>query len=178
MTLMENDVQNTNIPSSANMQKSHSHRLLWIIIVLLLAFGIGATTGIYLWQHNQLVSTRKSLSDTNNKVATLEAKEKFYALPTKADFSPMCESGNNNDLIVASLTPEPIEKYQAFSIKCANNISIPARIVAFKIHDDGTRSFAFGAGTGEPFCISSKIINSDAAKAISGKTSIPICKSF
>lgn len=175
---MENDIQNTNVPSSPNIQKAHSHRLLWIVIVLLSVFGIGATIGVYLWQHNKLVSTQKSLGDANSKVTTLEAKEKFYALPTKADFSPMCEGGNNDDLIVASLTPEPVEKYQAFSIKCGNNISKPAQVVAFKVHNDGTRSFAFGTGTGEPFCISSKIINADAAKAISEKTLTPICRTF
>jgi hypothetical protein len=175
---MDQNVQNINPQPLTNTQKNHSHSLLWIAIALLLVAGIGASYGTYTWQHKNTVSVQQELDSANKKIITIQAKEKFYALPAQSDFSPMCETSDNNNLIVASLTPEPVEKHQAFIIKCANKMSIPERVVAFKVHDDGSRSFAFGAGTGEPLCISSKIINANAANEISRKTLVPICKTF
>lgn len=171
------ETQNTNIQPAATKQSSHGRRLLWVTIVLLLA-GSGASFGVYTWQHKKTVVVQLALNDANKRIGTLEAKEKLYALPAQAEFSPECETRDNDGLIAAALTPEPIAKYQAFIIKCANKLSIPARVVAFKVHDDGSRSFAFGAGTGEPLCISSKIIDAQAASEISRKTLVPLCKTF
>ncbi len=175
---MEPDDQNTNNQASVNNQKAHSHLFLWIIILLLLLIGSSASFGVYQWQHNQTLAAQQALIDANKKISNLEAVAKLAALPVASDFSPQCESKNNSDLIVASLTPEPVAKYQAFIINCLNHKSIPDRVVAFKIHDDGSRTFAFGAGTGEPMCISSKIIDANAATEISRKTLIPICTTF
>lgn len=162
---------------------------LFLLVIILIAAAAG---GVYFWQQGQASKTKKSLdeanakvtqlngqvSDLNGKVAELEASQKTLALPTASDFSPQCESSNNNELIVAALTPEPVNNYQAYVEFCGNKTDIPPRVVAFKVGSDGKRSFAFGAGTGEPFCISERIIDKTAAKSISTQTKVPLCKTF
>ncbi len=176
--------------SSNNTQINSVNKLkpspLWKIVALIMALlTLIISTLIYSWQHRQLETAKNSLNTTNQaldsanqKINDFIAKEKLYTLPDKSSFSPQCETTNNDGLIISSITPQPISGFQAYIINCANNPSIPARITAFKVQDDGSRSFAFGAGTGEPLCISNKIIDSSAANEISNKTRIPICNTF
>src|SRR5581483_8804082 len=163
-------MEETTQTSETQTLNSHSHKGLWAVIVLLLILAAAACYGLYAWQHNKLTNAQQSLNDANNKISLLVAQQKTFALPTASNFSPQCKSKDNSDLIVAALTPKPVDNYQAYIESCANDDKTPARVVAFKVKADGTRSFAYGAGTGEPMCISAKIIDAKAAQDISKQT--------
>ena len=166
-------------PPQATVPRPHNgRRRSWAMVVLVLILAFGLIYGVYSWQHSKLKTSQQSLTGANSQISALEAAQKLYALPTSSDFGPECASKDNSELVSASLTPKPVDNYQAYLVACANDTTIPVRVMAFKIGSDGSRSFAYGAGTGEPLCISSKIINATAAQDISKQTGVPICKTF
>jgi hypothetical protein len=150
----------------------------WLLVLLLVLLAAGACYGVYYWQNQQLKDSQQALSAANAEVDSLNKKLKYVPLPGASDFSPQCESKDNSDLIVSALTPEPVENHQAYITNCKNSETTPARVTAFKINDDGSRTFVYGASTIEPLCLSSKIMDAAAAAKLSEAAKVPICTQF
>jgi hypothetical protein len=134
--------------------------------------------GVYYWQHRLLTNKTNQLNDTS--AAFLKQSEQYKAtiLPSASDFSPQCKSTTNSELIVASVTPQPVAGYQVYLEACANDSKTPVRVTAFKVNDDGSRSFAYGASTLEPICFVKTLFDASALDTLVSTTKIPICKTF
>lgn len=181
-------------PSPAPSPKKGNKIGLWIAFVLLIIISLGAIGGVYIWQNKLVQDEQKKVVDTQAELATSVAKYKqlraSVGLPTNKDVGHSdCSKKDLSNTIHAALTPEPIGGYQAYLQTCLGDgpeapslqgmqrTSVTS-VVVFKANSDGTKSFKFGAGTGEPLCFSSKILPASTANALSEATKLPICKTF
>ena len=105
-----------------------------------------------------------------------------YIFPDETKMSPQCSPSDNSKTYLAPVTKSPIEGYNVYFVNCLTDLiagkTTTGKVIAFKVGSDGTQEFAFGAGSGEPYCISGKLTNPTAAAAISKATSLPVCKTF
>jgi hypothetical protein len=187
-TLQNSNVMNKNNSKHTEEKSTSKSIVKYLLLIAILLASVGAT---YIWQHtlltnkekqlastqSKLVTSQATLEVTTKKLATAENDLKFVALPTGNEITPQCSKANNGNMALSALTPRPIDNYQAYVVTCIGE-DIPSRVIAVKTKPDGSRSFAFGAATGEPICISGKALPQDAANNISKATKVPVCKSF
>lgn len=162
------------------VKKKRGSKVATVLLFIVLLVGAGG--GLYL-QNKQLTSKKNELTKASAELDSvkgkLEAEKvnlKLATNPSDSDFSPQCNSKDNSDLIVAGINQTPVEGYQLYVVSCANS-TLPPKITAFK-SENGNRTFAYGASTLEPMCLSAKIVDSTKAAAISKATRVPLCKNF
>lgn len=165
-------------------------KLPWILVVVLFLAAI-AGFGMYVMSLKQvqdataeklsvetkLQQTQAKLDEVNKKLASA------VFLPKGSEMSPQCRSGNNDNTRLAPVNTEPIDGYSVYLVNCVKELAAgdtnTGKVIVFQVNNDGSRKFVFGAGSGEPYCVSSKIIgNVTAVQNISQKTGLPICKTF
>jgi uncharacterized protein HemX len=113
-----NQINSTLPPSPPPPPQPKTKRRLPWAPILLIILALVLSGGIYYWQHAKVTNTQAALNAANFKIAELQTKQKLFALPSTSNFGgPGCESKDNSQLIVASLTPEPIDNYQAYIVK-------------------------------------------------------------
>ena len=176
--------------------KRKSSALSWIMAIVFLLSTV-AGFGLYTMQRNQLkdakrqeaiaksnqVATQTKLTATAASLKTTQdALAVAYKIPSGASMSPQCSQANNDRTYLAPVTHDPVGGYSVYFVNCLSDLiagkTTTGKVIAFKVGSDGTQSFAFGAGSGEPYCISAKITTADAAAAISKATTLPVCKTF
>lgn len=159
-----------------------------LLKILTVLFLIVAVTGFALFAmtQKQLSDSKKAQNATQEKLKTTEdsltkANDKLKSavfLPTQ--MSPQCFGTSNENAKLAPVNREPIDGFNVYILNCVDELAAgknTSKVVAFKV--TGTEmSFAFGAGSGEPFCISGKILPTSAAANISKQTGLPVCKTF
>lgn len=180
--------QQDSVPSAPEMPKKKRSTMLVFALMLLLL--IVASAGIYMWQNNQVKSKQKALTQAQAQLSTaLTTSDAIVALPTNKDAGHSDCSKNFTNTVYASLTPKPVDGYQAYLAVClGDGQTVPslqgltptstATVVVFKTSENGSKKFVYGAGTGEPFCMSKKILPANVAADLSTATKLPICKTF
>ena len=100
------------------------------------------------------------------------------ALPDVSTFAQQCASGSNKDQAIFTLLNEtPIENYNVFLVDCRSNLTAgraEPRVLVFRVNNDGTKEFTYGASASEPLCISNKL---PVAAQLATKLSLPVCVS-
>lgn len=165
-------------------------KLPWVFVVIFLLTTI---TGFVLFAmskkqtqevQNQKATIQNKLTETESTLKVAQAKlQTAVILPNGNEMSPQCSSSNNNRTRLAPVNTTPIEGFNIYLVNCVNDLvsgkTDTGKVVAFKVKKDGKQEFAFGAGSGEPYCISSKILGNEIAVAkLSTSTGLPICKTF
>lgn len=167
-------------------QKPKKPVLVWFALILLL-LGTCSFAGLYLSTQKQLKETRQLKTAVEQRLGTtqLSLKQTQDRLKTAVflpeNVSPQCNSSNNAQLKLAPVNTTPIDGYNAYIVNCLNSLVAgknDSKIVAFKVNTDGSQTFEYGASSGEPFCISGKILPANVAGDISQQTGLPVCKTF
>jgi len=180
--------QSTENPQTvqATAPKHKKPVLMWIILVLLLA-GTSAFATLYLSSQKQLKETQQLKTGVEQRLGATQlslnqAQDRLKTavfMPDKV--SPQCNSNSNAQLKLAPVNATPIDGYNIYIVNCLNSLIAgknDSKIIAFKVEADGSQTFKYGAGSGEPFCVSGKILPANVAADISSQTGLPVCKTF
>jgi len=96
-------------------------------------------------------------------------------LPPLDSFTQQCPGGNVTDALFTPLNKTPVEGYNIFLVDCRSNLGTgksDPRVLVFRVNNDGSKEFTYGASTTEPLCISNKI---PIANKLSAKLQLPVC---
>lgn len=97
------------------------------------------------------------------------------SLPPLNSFAQQCPGGNENDALFTPLNKTPIEGYNVALVDCRSTLgtgrSAP-RVLVFRVNNDGTKEFTYGATDTEPLCISNKL---PVANKLALKLLLPVC---
>ncbi len=173
--------QQPTIEQDAPKPKRHLLRILLHVVLVVLLIAALVAAGYYGWKQHQEITRLKSQEVTLTSKAEAVAKELDEAkkelgnlrIPGGSEMSPQCPGKYNEDTLLAPVNDEPVYGYKFYIVTCKNNKSEP-RLIAFKVANDGKKTFAYGAASGDPMCVHAGIIKN--AAEVSKAISIPVCK--
>lgn len=168
--------------------KGSGKRVVVTLVLALLLAASGALGYMFYKTQNENTQLNAELTSTKGELKLREGElaglkgELSNAVTDKevSYFSPQCEGKNEDNLLISKLNKTPVQEHNAYLVTCKQEMqkSNPlVKVTVLKVNDDGTKSFKYGAGSGEPRCISSKILGAVATE-LQQVTGLPNCKTF
>jgi hypothetical protein len=193
-TALSNISNNPPQISNSNKPKKSKKWIIYLLFIFILVLSVG---GVYYWQSNEVKNKENQIQkiqeQSNALKSDLDAKNarlKLTQLTNQEELKNTdCSRKDFSNTIISSLTAEPIAGHQAYIVIClgdgeaAPSLQGPTNsssgsVIVLKVNEDGTRTLVFGTGSGEPYCVSSKIIDSNVANQLSSATKLPICSTY